>query len=296
MSDLQAQLNELAKRMGEQMATFIKSLQDRISEQDKEIKSLRETLTKSILGTSEEINSRFNQINEATEEWRSEQSGVLSKALEGYASETEKLIDEFGISIKDNSDAIEEVKAMVKGINQPSDGKDGKDALDIEILPIIDEDKSYARGTFATHNGGLFRAFQKTVGMVGWECIVNGISKIDASIDGDNLKLVIATSDGSIENLLKPLPYPKYKGVFNRDQQGYSVGDSVTWDGSLWIACTDDPVGDPNKSADWRLAVKRGKDGKGLYAIARENGFKGTEKDLINHIVKGEQPETIVRL
>ena len=62
--------------------------------------------------------------------------------------------------------------------------QDGRDALQLEIQPFIDEGKSYPRGSYATHNGGLWRAYEKTHGMRGWECIVDGVSDVDISMNG----------------------------------------------------------------------------------------------------------------
>ena len=51
------------------------------------------------------------------------------------------------------------------------------------------------------------------------------------------------------------------RGVY---QQGgkYEKGDGVTYGGSFWIAQKDSPETKPGSGTDWRLAVKRGKDGK----------------------------------
>ena len=46
-------------------------------------------------------------------------------------------------------------------------GADGRDALQLEVLPAVDEQKSYTRGTYAKHVGGLWRAFEQTSGMRG---------------------------------------------------------------------------------------------------------------------------------
>ena len=42
----------------------------------------------------------------------------------------------------------------------------------------------------------------------------------------------------------------------------YAKGDGVTFGGSLFIAQTDAPAGKPEETPDWRLAVKRGREGK----------------------------------
>lgn len=61
---------------------------------------------------------------------------------------------------------------------------------------------------------------------------------------------------------LQARPAIKYCGTWDAEKV-YSVGDFVTDDGSLWH-CSDSNVGvRPGSSEAWRLAVKRGRDGKG---------------------------------
>ena len=51
------------------------------------------------------------------------------------------------------------------------------------------------------------------------------------------------------------------RGVY-RDTEAYAKGDGVTWGGSYFIAQKQAPEGKPGESDSWRLAVKRGRDGK----------------------------------
>lgn len=55
---------------------------------------------------------------------------------------------------------------------------------------------------------------------------------------------------------------PLDRGVF-KEGESYQRGDGVTFGGSWWVAQKDAPEGRPQDgSKDWRLAVKRGRDGK----------------------------------
>lgn len=58
------------------------------------------------------------------------------------------------------------------------------------------------------------------------------------------------------------VPVVLERGVWKSDRT-YDRGDAVTGDGSYWIAQKDAPQGKPGHSPDWRLAVKKGRDGKG---------------------------------
>lgn len=51
------------------------------------------------------------------------------------------------------------------------------------------------------------------------------------------------------------------RGVY-RPETKYEKGDGVTFGGSFWIAQGDESTGKPGLSEQWRLAVKRGRDGK----------------------------------
>lgn len=143
------------------------------------------------------------------------------------------------------------------------DGRDGKDAPEIEILPTIEFDKSYPRGTYATHNGGLLRAYQATTGEHGWEVIVNGIKSFDLIKSEDERTVTFETksTDGTTKSLELSIPTLLDKGIF-KEKQVYKYGDCVTFGGSLWIAQKDNAQGKPGESKDWRLSVKRGQNGK----------------------------------
>lgn len=142
--------------------------------------------------------------------------------------------------------------------------QDGRDALQLEIQPFIDEGKSYTRGSYATHNGGLWRAYEKTHGMRGWECIVDGVSDVDISMNGQrNFIVTVNRASGASEKKSFDIPTMVYRGVFKSGDE-YLPGDTVTWGGSLWH-CDEQTQGKPGEtgSKGWTLAAKRGRDGRG---------------------------------
>lgn len=57
------------------------------------------------------------------------------------------------------------------------------------------------------------------------------------------------------------LPVVLDRGVY-KEGSAYRRGDAVTWGGSLWIAQKDAPDSKPGMGDGWRLAVKKGRDGK----------------------------------
>ncbi|EKL2128332.1 phage portal protein, partial [Escherichia coli] len=155
-------------------------------------------------------------------------------------------------------------KAVLDAVSALPAPQDGRDATALEILPAIDDQKSFPRGTYATHQGGLWRAYEKTHGMRGWECLVDGVADIDVSMTGERLfSVVVRQSSGQRTAKTFSLPVMLYRGVF-RAGETYHPGDTVTWGGSLWHcnSMTGDKPGEAHSSA-WTLAAKRGRDAGG---------------------------------
>lgn len=55
------------------------------------------------------------------------------------------------------------------------------------------------------------------------------------------------------------------RGIFKAESE-YLRGDAVTFGGCLWIAQKDAPEGKPGDGEGWRLAVKKGRDGRDTEA------------------------------
>lgn len=165
-------------------------------------------------------------------------------------SEVEFLLSQKGEAGKDGRDG-----------RDGRDGENGRDALDVTVLPTIDESRSYAKGTWASFKGGLWVARNNTNGMEGWDCVVNGYDSIELVLNDDfTFDFGVKMSTG--ESVLKKfsLPVVMDRGVF-REGQLYKAGHAVTFGGSLWIAqeVTDSK---PGTDDTWRLSVKKGRDGK----------------------------------
>ncbi len=149
------------------------------------------------------------------------------------------------------------------------DGRDGKsgapgrDAAHIEVLTGIDEHKSYSRGTFATHKGGLWRAADTTDGMDGWECITRGVDhESEVSEQGGRvIKRKTVYSDGTVFEREIKTTVMVYRGLYS-EERSYEPGDTTTWAGSIWH-CDEPTTEKPgNGCKAWRLSVKRGADAR----------------------------------
>lgn len=164
-------------------------------------------------------------------------------------------------------EAIARAAAALIPVPEVRQPQDGRDALHLEILPSIDEAKTYPRNTYAKHDGGLWRSFEQTSAMRGWECIVEGLKAVSVTQNGEReFSLALVKSSG-VEVVQKfALPIQIYKGV-HRDGEKYDVHDNVTWAGSQWTSTKAENTDKPGSSDAWQLTVKAGRPGKDL----REN-------------------------
>jgi len=194
--------------------------------------------------------------------------------------------------------SVEDVKELAEGwlsknIQQPvngSDGKDGlngshgKDAADIDVLPAIDENKSYPKGTWASYKGGLIKSIrdthpigEKSLLESGWDIVVQGIQAIEVHPLDDGEFAIKSVLTGGQDHITKmAIPAMVYKGVWKESNGAYKKGHTVTQSGSLWV-CLKATETKPGSSDDWQLAAKRGTDGR-------------DGKDL--NVVKLNKPET----
>jgi hypothetical protein len=188
------------------------------------------------------------------------------------AAEAAKLVDVPEPIPGKNADPVD-LQALARSaaelivVPEVRQAEDGRDAIDVEILPAIEEAKQYPRGTYAAHRGGLWKSYERTHGMRGWECIVDGIDGVSITQDGDReFSVKLMKSSGQEVAQKFALPIQIYKGVF-REEQAYDAHDNVTWAGSQWTSTKSENTDKPGSSDAWQLTVKAGRNGKDL----REN-------------------------
>lgn len=151
------------------------------------------------------------------------------------------------------------------------DGEPGRDALTIDILPAIDQARSYARGTYASHRGGVVRAARttdyldtlkdgETVETKGWQIVLAGLAEQSIEqVDDRTFVMRQVDTAGRVTEKRATLPVMIYRQIWREGQ--YERGDTVTWGGSLWH-CEETTREKPGTGKGWKLAVKRGADGK----------------------------------
>lgn len=157
--------------------------------------------------------------------------------------------------------------------NPPPSGKDGADGRDgKDADPITDEQIGNAVASHLALNppapgrdgrDGLpgIKGADGKDGVDGRDGL--GFDDLTVEDDGDGTATITFARGEQVKTFAIHLPRVVDKGVYRPDGE-FRKGDGVTWGGSFWIAQKDAPAGKPGESGDteWRLAVKRGRDGK----------------------------------
>ncbi|EAA1960355.1 phage gp6-like head-tail connector protein, partial [Escherichia coli] len=102
---------------------------------------------------------------------------------------------------------------------------------------------------------------EKTHGMRGWECIVDGVSGFDIKQDNQRtFSISLERASGTVEVKSFDIPVTIYRDVFKSGTE-YQPGDTVTWGGCMWH-CNEKTCDKPGEtgSKGWTLAVKKGRD------------------------------------
>lgn len=102
----------------------------------------------------------------------------------------------------------------------------------------------------------------------------DGFSAEDVNVTHDgNGNVTFAFKRDELErSFVIRLPRFKDQGVYAAERQ-YIEGDGVTFGGNFWIAQRDNPETKPAEGSDWRLAVRKGRDGRdGTMKPAKPEG------------------------
>lgn len=152
---------------------------------------------------------------------------------------------------------------LIAALPKPDNGKDGRDGADGVGLAgaMIDRDGELN----VTLTNGEVRKLGPVVGRDGTdgERGAAGFSLTDFDTDWrPEDKVLVLRWDAGETSYSHELfvPYVRDMGVWG-EGKSYLKGDGVTWAGSFWIA-QDDTADRPEAGKSWRLAVKRGRDGK----------------------------------
>jgi integrin beta 3 len=87
-----------------------------------------------------------------------------------------------------------------------------------------------------------------------------GFDDLTAEYDGERTITLKFVRGDRVKSFAFDVPVVLDRGVY-REGSEYKAGDAVTWAGSVWIAQRDTKA-KPDAGDDWRLSVKRGRDGR----------------------------------
>lgn len=180
----------------------------------------------------------------------------------------------------------EAVAEAVKAIPIPADGRDGKDGEpgpQGEAGPKGETGEKGAPGKdgadvvgairdadghlILTLSNGLAKDVGRVVGHDGAKGAdgkdgQDGVGFDDMGVDFDGDRTVTLKWTRGEKTVKREIvfPVPLDRGVYSKGKD-YQAGDGVTYGGSFWLA-QEDTTDVPGSSKAWRLAIKKGRDGK----------------------------------
>lgn len=202
-------------------------------------------------------------------------------------------VDGKSVGVEDVLPALQEqVVKFLETIPAPKDGRDGKDGKDGaqgergekgEQGPTGDRGEKGSdgiglAGALIDRDGGLVVTLTngeaKALGAVVGKDGAPGVDGKDGAngLGFEDLEFEISETGRAVAkfrrgDLVKTIALP---GIVDRgtfaDGEVYDKGDAVSWGGSLWIAQANGVKGKPEADKRWRLAVKRGRDGRDTEA------------------------------
>lgn len=171
--------------------------------------------------------------------------------------------------------AVAAIPAPANGVDgkDGTDGRDGKDGADGRNVSVEDVERmvegkvaGWALDFERRAQGVLERAVDRIPrpadgkdGRDGTDGL--GFDDLAVDYDGERGVTLKFTRGDVCKTFHLEMPVVIDRGVY-KPGSPYQKGDAVTWGGSLWIAQKDAPASKPGEDGGWRLAVKKGRDGK----------------------------------
>jgi hypothetical protein len=161
-----------------------------------------------------------------------------------------------------------EVEKCVGDIPRPRDGEPGRDGLDVKEMFRAEGGRLIAvMSDGTTRDLGVFVGKDGNPGKPGADGF--GFDDMDVSYDGEKTITLRFAKGERTKEFAFEIPVVIDRGVF-REGSEYKAGDGVTWAGSFWIA-QKHTCAKPDTGEDWRLSVKRGRDGRDGMAKEAKN-------------------------
>ncbi len=168
---------------------------------------------------------------------------------------------------------LPEVHKALAELPIPENGKDGRDGIDgksitlDDVLPILKSMQAEWALDFEKRAQGLFQkavdAIPKPIDGKDGRDGTNGVGWDDMTVEHDGKRgVTLKWIKGDAQHIAEIVIPCVIDAGFFKEGQTYEQGDGVTFGGSYWIAQKATSAKPEVGSEDWRLAVRKGRDGK----------------------------------
>jgi hypothetical protein len=187
-------------------------------------------------------------------------AGLVDEAVKRAVADIPAPQDGKSVTVEDIAPLIaSEVEKRVSELPKPKDGEPGRDGLDVKEMFRAEGRRLVAvMSDGTTRDLGVFVGKDGEPGKPGADAV--GFDDLDVTYDGEKTITLKFTKGERVKEFSFAMPVVIDRGVY-REGSEYKAGDAVTWGGSLWIA-QKDTASKPDAGDEWRLSVKRGRDGK----------------------------------
>lgn len=201
---------------------------------------------------------------------------MIAKAVTDYMQANPVPVPQAPEALAPTDDQVARVVAKHLQANPPKQGERGMDAAEITILPHINPERRYAKGTYAKWAGGMIRASRDTDPgeplQNGWDVVVDGVRALDVHPLGGGefaVKTILTGGQSAVVKITLPTFESSYKDVWKESAGEYKRGDLVTHKGGVWMAKAA-TTERPGAGDGWKLVVKAGRDGKDTSVVKLE--------------------------
>lgn len=165
-----------------------------------------------------------------------------------------------------------EVAKALDAMPKPKDGCGIKELLidrDGSLVATMDDGRMKSLGKVVGRDGvdadmaALERSITEKVAAIPKPRDGFSLEDFDAGLHEDGRTVLLSFTQGETKHTFE-LGFPTmiYRNVY-KDGSEYQRGDCVTWGGSVWHSEKDGNTDKPGEGSDsWKLAVKKGRDGK----------------------------------